>query len=242
MSEEELIFQREEGVEILYLNRKAKRNALSSELSMKILEEMKAKEGSDINGFIISSSLDIFSSGIDLEEILEKSTSSKIDEIIEIHKELFKGISFLRKPVILLINGDAYGLAVELTHVADYVLIKRGSKLAITGLRFGIIPPLTPLILKNHTSKRKLIEILTSGRKFECDEAYMLGFVDEIVEEGKKEAIQKVKNLSNSSFINFKLSISKIKLDLIEEGFKITKESLKRKGTLEKIAKFLKKD
>ncbi|MFW9930026.1 MAG: enoyl-CoA hydratase/isomerase family protein [Candidatus Thorarchaeota archaeon] len=131
-----------------------------------------------------------FSSGIDINELAEKSTSS-ISEMKTFGKELQESISSIEKiekPVIALINGYCYGSGFELALACDFRITTKIAQIGLLETNIGLIPDLggtTRLVKIVGTNVAKKVILLAD--KYTSDEAYKLGLVDWIVEEEELE-------------------------------------------------------
>jgi enoyl-CoA hydratase/carnithine racemase len=226
------------------ISRVERRNAWSSEVSRGFIEAVSKISGDrGVLGLVITGDGDYFSSGVDLREILEASEKD-VDEIFSLAREAFKSIASLEKPVVVSLNGPAFGIAVELLHVVDYVIASKKASLAITGARLGLVPPLTPLTGWRNVGVRRATYLAISGRSVSAEEALSLGLVDEVVdpafiEERSREVIKEISSSDPEAVGVIKRVIASERLSYIEEGFRLIAESAKRKETRRRIRDFL---
>ncbi len=233
-----------DGIAWALISRPERRNAWSSEVS-RLLVELISKISGDggVLGLVISGEGEYFSAGVDLREIFDASSREKIYEIFDLARRAFESIALLEKPVVVAVNGPAYGISVELTHVADYVIASRRASFAITGARLGLVPPLTPTIGWINVGVRRASYLAISGATIGPEDALRIGLIDEIVDHDSLEdrARSIVKEISKSdpeAISTIKRMVARQRLKDIEVGFKLIAESSLRDSTRSRIAGF----
>lgn len=234
-----------DGVAWAVISRVERRNAWSSEVSRIMIDFIARISGdASVLGLVITGDGEYFSSGLDLKEILEAEGREKVYEILGLARRAFEAIATLSKPVVVAVNGPAYGISVELTHVADYVIASKRASFAITGARLGLVPPLTPTIGWINIGVRRASYLAMSGASIDPEGALRIGLIDEIVDHDALEnrARSVVKEISRSdpeAISVIKKTIARQRLRDIEEGFRLTAESSLRDSTRSRIAEFL---
>lgn len=236
-----------DGIAWAVISRPERRNAWSSEVSKLIIDfvsRISADEG--VLGLVISGEGDYFSSGVDLKEILEADSREKIYEVFSLAKKAFEAIALLSKPVVAAVNGPAYGISVELTHVVDYVIASRKALFAITGARLGLVPPVTPTIGWINIGVRRASYLAMSGVSINPEDALRIGIVDEIVdhdvlEERARSVVKEISRSDPEALSAIKRIVARQRLRDIEEGFNLIAESSLRSETRHRISEFLSK-
>jgi enoyl-CoA hydratase/carnithine racemase len=151
------------GVGILTLNRPDRRNAISVEMRLEILECMrKWKESQTVGVMIITGSGDAFSAGFE--------TSSRY------HRELWN----FPKPTIAAVNGPALAGGFDLAKLCDVRICSPKAVFGHPEIKFGIPPLVTPLrwIIGEGLARH----LCLTGRRVEAVEACRIGLVSEVVE------------------------------------------------------------
>jgi enoyl-CoA hydratase/carnithine racemase len=235
------------GVVWARISRVERRNAWNSEVSRAFIDLVQriSKDRGAI-GLVITGDGEYFSAGVDLREILEATDVKRVEEIFSLARRAFEGIAMLEKPVVVALNGPAFGIAVELLHIVDYVVASRRAGLAITGARLGLIPPLTPLTGWRNIGVRRATYLAISGKSISADEAQSIGLVDEVVdqellEKRSREVVREIASSDPEAVASIKKAIAVEKLRYIEEGFKLIAESAMREETKRRIKEFLSK-
>ncbi len=192
-----------DGLGWLFLSRSEKLNAMNKLMLREAREALEELEKSrDVAIIVLTGEGRVFSAGIDLFEVASASSS---DEAAEPFRELAAFASRLlsiEKPVILALNGSAYGGGAELVWVADIVVAVSGSRLVWSEARWGLVPPLlTTIGLLSVGASRAAYIAMTSG-ELSVEEAYQLGIVARVVDsrEELREAVYEIakKIMANS--------------------------------------------
>ncbi len=99
--------------------------------------------------------------------------------MVEFARPLIDLLKHYSKPVVMLVNGIAYGGGCELTMLADIVVAAESAVFAMPEALIGAVPPIgsTYGLLWN----RRLAKYLYTGDYFTAEEAKALGLVDIVV-------------------------------------------------------------
>jgi len=166
------------GVGILTLNRPDRRNAISIEMRLEILECMrKWKESQTVGVMIITGSGDAFSAGFDLTEFNHPERFSDIFETSSrYHRELWN----FPKPTIAAVNGPALAGGFDLAKLCDIRICSSQAVFGHPEIKFGIPPLVTPLrwIIGEGLARH----LCLTGRRVEAVEACRIGLVSEVVD------------------------------------------------------------
>lgn len=231
------------GVSWLRINRPDRRNAISSAVSRSIAWELGRIAGQEeIIGAVITGSGDYFSAGVDLREYLEAYERGTLREIVRIHKALFVEAVNFPKPLVLAINGPAYGLGVELAHFSDLVIMSRGASMSIGGTRFGMVPPIMNQAIPASPYPRRLLYITATSDTLTDQEAVALGLADIVVEKERlyEESARAVKSLATTGVLaRLKGILRDQRLGIVERGFDEYMKSLEDPETIERIRRFV---
>jgi enoyl-CoA hydratase len=184
MTYENLIYQREDGLGIVTMNRPERLNALSfrlkEELSM-VFDEMEADP--DVKVVILTGGTRAFSAGADIKE----RSGVQMDQA-EFYfsqrksHQLFCRIEDFQKPVIAAISGVAVGGGCELALVCDLRICTETARFGLPEVKLGVIPSAggtqrLPRIIGMTKAK----ELLFTGDFIDAQEAYRIGLVNKVV-------------------------------------------------------------
>lgn len=126
------------GVVLIELNRPEKRNALNNATLQEIVDCLQQLEAdSSVKVVVITGNSQCFAAGADLNEL------SKLDVVSiqqDLRPQLWKRIDEFSKPLIMAINGYAFGAGFELALHGDIVLAGENAQFALPEIGLGMLP------------------------------------------------------------------------------------------------------
>ena len=205
-------FKLKNNIATILLNKESTKNSLDRNDLEKITEFLKKIENFDVICLIISSSGDIFSSGINFKELSTGDWSK--NPISEVCDQIEK-LPFIS---ICKINGAIYGGSVELAIATDFRIGSKNCEIQIPASKFGIhygykgIKRCIDLFGLQITKK-----LLLLGETLKFEELKATNFFDfycnnpENIEKTLNDKIKKLSNLSLDSIKKMKASINDYK-------------------------------
>ena len=186
----------ENRIAIITLNRPQQLNALNHQLINNLNQELKKiKTNKNVKSIIITGSGEkAFVAGADIKEFAKFSIEEGKSLAKDGQKKLFDFIENFPIPVIAAINGFALGGGLELAMACHIRIASSNAKMGLPEVSLGVIPGyggtqrLAQLI-----GKGKAIEMITTGRMIDANQAYNYRLVNNVVEAG--ELISKCKEL-----------------------------------------------
>ena len=131
---------------------------------------------SEIKGAVLCGEGRAFCAGADVREFDQAPQTPSLPDVIRL-------IEACPKPVVALIHGVAFGGGLELALGCHYRLAGGGARLALPEVKLGLIPGAGGTQrLPRLVGIDVAIDLVTSGRPVEADEAAALGLVDAIIE------------------------------------------------------------
>lgn len=126
------------GVVLIELNRPEKRNALNNATLQEIADCLQQLEtDASVKTVVITGNPQCFAAGADLNEL------SKLDVVSiqqDLRPQLWKRIDEFSKPLIMAINGYAFGAGFELALHGDIVLAGENAQFALPEIGLGMLP------------------------------------------------------------------------------------------------------
>ena len=153
---------------------------------------------SNVSAIIISGAGRHFSSGADLEDLLqtiENEEGEISSQTLLSNYHSFKYLNDLNIPVIAAIKGVCIGSALELAMHCQFRLCSQEAILGLPESSFGLIPGVggIPKLLKL-SGKAKTIELVLKGNTFNASDALKWNIVDAVY--SKKELMGKATQLA----------------------------------------------
>lgn len=212
MSYETIIYEEEEGIGIVTLNRPESLNALNMKLKQElshVFDEM--GRDSEVKMVILTGAKKAFCAGADIKERSKMQMTSP--EFYFSQKKthaLFGKIEEFPKPVIGAINGAAIGGGCELSLVCDLRIASEKAKFGLPEVKIGVMPAgggtqRLPRLIGMARAK----ELLLTGDIIDAREAYRLGLVNRVVPADK--LMEETKDLTKKIAHNPPLSVRFIK-------------------------------
>lgn len=169
-----------DGVVLLRLNRPEARNALNTELRVR-MAALFDQLGSDpaVRCIVITGDDKAFAAGADLKEVAE-------DSAVEIMQrgvlKLWKSLAHCPKPVIAAVNGVALGGGCELALHADIIVAGESARFGQPELRVGVMPGggATQRLMRA-IGKYKTMKLVLTGDTISGVEAAEMGLASEVV-------------------------------------------------------------
>ena len=173
-----------EGVATLRIDRPDARNALNQNVRSQLAEHFTALgQDAETRCIVLTGGDKFFAAGADLRDIAE---CSAIDmHLRQVHR-LWAAIADCPKPVIAAVNGYALGGGCELAMHADIIVAGENASFGQPEIRVGIMPGAggTQRLVRV-VGKFQAMKMLLTGLPVSGKEAFAMGLVSEVVEDGK---------------------------------------------------------
>lgn len=216
MSYETILYNKEEGIGIITLNRPKAMNALNARMFSELRLVAEEIEKDDHLGVVIITGQDkFFAAGADIREVAGIETPIEAHSFFTAGQAAINRFQTLSKPVIAAVSGPALGGGCELALACDIRLAAENAIFGLPEIKLALLPggggtQRLPRLVGIGLAK----EMLFSGDPIDAQEAYRIGLVNKIfqlgslLDEAKKMArkflrqpgytLRTIKNLVNS--------------------------------------------
>lgn len=190
-----LLYEKDNGIVTISLNRPDRMNALSKQLLQELGDVIaEIEEDEDANVVIITSQGKAFCAGADIGEA-DLSAPNAALKTTKVFRTVFNSIEALPKPVIAAVNGIALGGGCELALACDFRIASDKASFAFPEVKLGLIPGAggtqrLPRIIGISNA----LEMLMTGKRINSEEAYRFGLVNRVVPAEK--LLEEAKNLA----------------------------------------------
>lgn len=178
-------------VATIRLNRPAVSNALAKGTYGEIRDAVQSLEQDDSVGCIVlTGEGKNFSAGGDIVRFKELiDTKAYLNEAdIDRAAEMSKAIRLCRKPVIAMINGFATGSGLSAALACDFRTGTAKSRLVMAFIKMGLSGDTGSIYFLNKLLGASVAsELIMTGRPVGGEEAYRLGLLNRLIEEGQLE-------------------------------------------------------
>ncbi|HKV46810.1 MAG TPA: enoyl-CoA hydratase/isomerase family protein [Candidatus Acidoferrales bacterium] len=143
-------------------------------------------ERATIKLIVLDSAGKAFCGGIELGEY----TQRRVFQLLDAFHAAFSAMMDTSKPVLVVVNGAAFGGGAELAALGDLVIATPKARFAQPEIRLGVFPPLAAAVLPYILGPKQALELVLTGEAMSAERARELGLVNWLVSE--EELPQKV--------------------------------------------------
>lgn len=205
----EIIYEIENSIAVITLNRPDKRNALNDNLINSLKEKLiLANNDENLRAITIKGSGKDFCSGADLSALQKIAESDVLENWDDAHNlmELFALIRKVKIPVIAAVHGRALAGGCGLATACDIVLASKSAIFGYPEVRIGFVPAMVMAILRRNVSEKRAFELITRGFEFDTTTAEIFGLINEIFddenfEESVRNYVSGYEKISRSAVI-----------------------------------------
>jgi enoyl-CoA hydratase/carnithine racemase len=181
MSDEYLIVERGDGFAVLTLNRPAKRNALTFAMRRALAAELATlAAAADVACVVLTGAAPDFCAGMDFTAFGGDAANRR--GIVESSTALFDALAKFPKPLVAAVEGRALGGGLGLVLASDVRIAGRSAVFGVPEVRFGAAGGFAAL--RAAVGDGPARELALTARSFGADEAYRLGMLAEVVDDG----------------------------------------------------------
>jgi methylglutaconyl-CoA hydratase len=205
----EIIYEIENNIATITLNRPEKRNALNDALINSLKNSLReADKDENLRAIVIRGAGKDFCSGADLSALQKIAESDVLENLADAENlmELFAMIRKIKVPVISAVQGRALAGGCGLATACDIVLACESARFGYPEVKIGFVPAMVMAILRRNLSEKKSFELITQGFEFSAAEAENFGlinrvFADETFDEEVKNYVSVYEKVSRSAVV-----------------------------------------
>jgi len=177
--DEPVLFDVEEKVAVITLNRPERRNAINQAFLIKLYDCLEEVErNSDISVAVLTGSGTTFCSGLDLSVIVTENLMDPRED----GTDLMDIVKACKKPLIGAINGHAITGGFEIALNCDFLIASENASFADTHAKIGIHPGWgMSQLLQDAIGRRRALQMSLSCRFINAEQAFNWGLVNEVV-------------------------------------------------------------
>ena len=209
-----IIIEKKPLVTTILINREEKLNALNAEL-LKDLKNclIEAEQDNETGVVVIKGKGDrAFIAGADIQNF-EHMNALEYRKFGQLFFEIVDVIMNLKKPVISVVQGFAFGGGCIIAMACDFIIASQNAKFGQQEINLGFMG--AAAILPKLVGKHKASEIVMTGDVFSAEEAFQLGLVYKVVDTEELEG-------TTEKLAGKLLSKSPVALMLIKKAIRIS--------------------
>jgi len=163
------------------LNRPDKRNALSLELMLELIAELRRASAADgVRVIVLDANGPAFSAGHDLSEMVDRDVAFH-RRLFDVCSELMETVHRVPQPVIAKVEGIATAAGCQLVASCDLAVAAEEARFATPGVRIGLFCSTPMVALSRAVGSRRAMEMLLTGEAISAQEALAAGLVNRVV-------------------------------------------------------------
>jgi enoyl-CoA hydratase/carnithine racemase len=166
---------------VVTLNRPQRRNALSLELMLELIDGLDAI-GRDraIRAVILAAAGQVFCSGHDLSEMVGRDIN-EYRRLFDVCSELMMKIQAIPQPVIAEVQGIATAAGCQLVATCDLAIASEQAAFATPGVRIGLFCTTPMVALSRAVGRKRALHMLLTGEMVNAATAADWGLINRAV-------------------------------------------------------------
>jgi len=180
---EDLLYEVKDRVAYLTIHRESRRNAISREMIMAFLDNLaRADQDDAVRAVCITGSGDkVFCSGADLGIALADQGGDRLSGARN-YAQLLKSMAKFGKPLLARVNGTCVAGGLGLVLSCDIVLARNDIHFFTPEVNVGIFPMMIGVLLYRNLPRKKMMEMVLTGRRIPAVEAEKIGLITRAVD------------------------------------------------------------
>ncbi len=188
MSYQSICVQPDGPSAVITLNRPQRRNALSLELMLELIDALDAI-GRDrhVRAVILAAAGKVFCSGHDLSEMVGRDIN-EYRRLFDVCSDLMMKIQAIPQPVIAEVQGVATAAGCQLVATCDLAIASEQAAFATPGVRIGLFCSTPMVALSRAVGRKRALEMLLTGEMVDAATAAEWGLINKAVPAAELQA------------------------------------------------------
>jgi enoyl-CoA hydratase/carnithine racemase len=176
-----LSFTTEAELALVTLNRPNRRNALSLDLMLELIDCLD-QIGKDraLRAVILAAEGKVFSSGHDLSEMVGRDVN-EYRQIFDVCSQLMQKIQSIPQPVIAQVQGIATAAGCQLVATCDLAIASDQAAFATPGVKIGLFCTTPMVALSRAIGRKRALQMLLTGEMVDAVTAADWGLINMVV-------------------------------------------------------------
>ena len=183
MTFHKILYELEDGVLRVTLNRPEKRNALNGEIVAELKQAMtESSRDPECRVVVLSGAGKDFCSGADLEGLDKTAHADILDNMAGARQtsELFLMMRNHPRPIVAAVLGRAFAGGCGLATACDIILAAESAQFGYPEVNIGFVPAMVMAILRRSISEKAAFELVVSGETISASRAQELGLIHRV--------------------------------------------------------------
>lgn len=236
MAYEQITTAMDEGVLTITLNRPAKLNAWTHQMSAEMSDAIiSGNDDDDVNAFVIAGAGRAFCAGADIDVIFKPQADS--GEIVTGPSRSADWVDLIRssKPIVAAVHGVCFGVGLSQLMGMDAIVVATDAKLSFRFIKMGLVPELaSSRFLVARAGFGQASRLMLSGDTVSGAEAVQMGLADVVVE--ADQLVEEAKRVARSMGTNPSWAVREVK-QLLTQNMAETDLGLVQQRELEALGR-----
>ncbi len=179
-----VLYEVQNRIGYITLNRPEKRNALSFELVQELKEVLTiAEQDETCKVIVLKANGDAFCAGADLAYLQQLQQNTFEENLADSQHlmRLFQQIYYCKKVVIAQVDGPALAGGSGLATVCDFCFATPTATFGYTEVKIGFVPAIVMVFLVRKVTEKTAKQLLLTGDVFDANKALQYGLINEVV-------------------------------------------------------------
>ena len=187
---DELLYEVDEGIATVTLNRPDQRNALNGALLAALVDAIKgARDDEAVRAVVLTGAGDkVFCAGADLGGFAAEAPLVDKHFASDLFLEFFRLMPRLGKPSLCAANGHVLAGGMGLALSCDLLIAKQGARFGTPEINVGAFPYMIMSIIYRNVPRKKVNEMILLGEQFSAEQAVDYGLANKVVPAAEFEA------------------------------------------------------
>ena len=174
-------FENDGPLGILTLNRPNRRNALSLDMMLEVIDCLTRVGGdSTVRAVILAAEGKVFSSGHDLSEMVGRNIND-YRRIFDVCADLMMKIQAIPQPVVAEVQGIATAAGCQLVATCDLAIAVEEATFATPGVKIGLFCTTPMVALSRAVGRKRALQMLMTGEPVNSRTAAEWGLINAVV-------------------------------------------------------------
>ena len=178
------------GVARITLDRREKRNAITSEMIAALSEALqRSADDSMVRVVLIRGAGQDFCAGLDLSEVL-KSAEDAPAALASARRlgHLYIAMRRHPKPIVAAVQGRALGGGAGIATASDLIIATESAQFGYPEVKLGFIPAIVATMLRRAVNERQAMELALTGEPISAARAHAIGLINRVFPDGEFDA------------------------------------------------------
>ena len=179
-----------EGVATVTLDNPEKRNMLSGQMLVELVDAMKtARDSDDVRAVVLTGAGDkVFCAGADLGGFAADVPLVQKHFATDLFLEFFRLMPRLGKPTLCAANGHVLAGGMGLALSCDLLIAREGATFGTPEINVGAFPYMIMAIIYRNVPRKKVNEMMLLGERLSAEQAVEYGLANKVVPEAEFDA------------------------------------------------------